>query len=623
MTSEQWHRIEELCQAALELSPADRREFLTRACNDDKELQLEIEGLIASYEGASSFLEQPQRSAALRVLAAHLKSELSAVHVTFTRGTKLGDYEVVTLLGSGGMGEVYRASDARLRRDVAIKVLPTTLSHDPDRLRRFEQEARAAAALNHPNILAVFQLGNYEGAPYLVSELLEGSTLREQLLRGPVAVRKAIDYSVQMARGLAAAHEKGIVHRDLKPENLFITKDGRVKILDFGLAKLKLSPDENSASTLGETEPGMVMGTVGYMSPEQVRGNAADHRTDIFALGAVLYEMLTGKRAFQKPTSAETMAAILNEESRAISQISPSTPVALQRIVHRCLEKNPEQRFQSTTDLAFALEALSDPGTVAGVSTAQRSFRSARTWIGAGILAAAVLVIIWWVQPIANPQVEDIRQLTHDSLPKKLFPSLLASDGSRIYFTEQRGGAFEVAQVSVAGGETVPLASGLANPTVLDIAPDSSALLVSYGTEDDTHLGILPLPGGQLRSITRGYTGAFFPDGKKLVYCSGTSMYVAQADGSNSREISGRGCDPVFNFSPSVSPDGNRIRFAVTPAPFSYWEMEADGTNPRPLSPQFVGMSGKWTPDGRYFVFEQPGRIWRNDLWLRFEKRPI
>ena len=270
-----------------------------------------------------------------------------------------------SLLGSGGMGEVYRARDSRLGRDVAIKVLPSSLSADSDRLRRFEQEARAAAALNHPNILAVYQMGTYEGAPYLVSELLEGETLREQIKRGRIAVRKAIDYGVQIARGLAAAHEKGIVHRDLKPENLFVTKDGRVKILDFGLAKLTQpqSSSGSSALTLTEgTEAGVVMGTVGYMSPEQVRGQSTDHRADIFAFGAILYEMLAGKRAFQKPTSPETMSAILNEDPPGISQVTTNIPPAMHRVVHRCLEKNPEQRFQSASDLAFALDALSDSG---------------------------------------------------------------------------------------------------------------------------------------------------------------------------------------------------------------------------------------------------------------------
>ena len=290
--------------------------------------------------------------------------------MTLAAGTKLDSYEVLGLLGAGGMGEVYRARDPVLKREVAIKLLPPFVSQDPDRLHRFEQEAQAAAALNHPNILAVHQFGVFEGVPYLVSELLEGGTLRQLLRRGPMPVRKAIDYGVQIAHGLSAAHEKGIVHRDLKPENLFVTKDGRIKILDFGLAKLmqhQPEPDGAAPTMTHQTDPGMVMGTVGYMSPEQVRGKTVDHRTDIFAFGAILYEMLTGKRAFQRSTSAETMTAILNDDPPGISQLVPTTPPGLQRVLHRCLEKNPEQRFHSASDLAFALEALSDSGSSAVV----------------------------------------------------------------------------------------------------------------------------------------------------------------------------------------------------------------------------------------------------------------
>src|SRR5262252_8265911 len=257
-----------------------------------------------------------------------------------TAGTILGQYEIRSPLGAGGMGEVYRAHDKRLDRDVAIKVLPEYLTSDTDRLRRFEQEARATAALNHPNILAVFEMDTHGSVSYLVEELLEGETLRERLRRGPIPLRKAIEYAVQIAHGLAAAHDRGIVHRDLKPENLFLTKDGRIKILDFGLARLGASTQSSGeeATVEQKTNPGVVLGTAGYMSPEQVRGKTVDHRTDIFAFGTILYEMVTGKQPFRKATSAETMTAILNDEPPSLSQISPSTPPGLQRVVHRCLE---------------------------------------------------------------------------------------------------------------------------------------------------------------------------------------------------------------------------------------------------------------------------------------------
>jgi len=322
--------------------------------------------------------------------------------MTLPSGTKLGPYEIKTPLGAGGMGEVYRARDARLARDVAIKVLPESVSNDAERLWRFEQEARAVAALNHPNVMSVHDIGAQDATHYIVTELLEGKTLRERLKSGALTSSRTAEYATQIAHGLAAAHEKGIVHRDLKPENLFVTKDGRIKILDFGLAKLTQAQagSAHSAPTIsGETEPGLVMGTVGYMSPEQVRGQTADHRADIFAFGAILYEMLTGKRAFQKPTSPETMNAILNEDP-GISQAVLNLPLALQRIVHRCLEKNPEQRFQSASDLAFALEALSDSGSSlsSGTRNATEMPPSAsvprmRRW-AIGIASASVLALL-------------------------------------------------------------------------------------------------------------------------------------------------------------------------------------------------------------------------------------
>jgi serine/threonine protein kinase len=386
--------------------------------------------------------------------------------MALTAGTRLDGYEVLGLIGAGGMGEVYRARDPVLRRDGAIKVLPAYVSNDPDRLRRFEKEAQAAAALNHPNILAVFQFGTFEGAPYLVSELLEGETLRDILFRGPMPGRKAVDTGVQLARGLAAAHEKGIVHRDLKPENLFVTTDGRLKILDFGLAKLTQPESAAELDHVGTTltrgtEPGKVMGTAGYMSPEQVRGLPADHRADIFAFGAVLYEMLVGKRAFAKSTGAETMAAILNEDPPAISPTGSAIPPGLLRVVHRCLEKNPGQRFQSASDLAFALDALSESGGTPAIVAEQAV--SHRKWIWASaaavITAIAMAIVVWWRLPPVAPVVLSVTQLTDDGQPKSgddQTGSVLVTDGSRVYFSEGEGGNSRIGQVSVTGEQRPP-----------------------------------------------------------------------------------------------------------------------------------------------------------------------
>src|SRR5215471_7678066 len=281
---------------------------------------------------------------------------------THSVGAKLGPYEILAPIGAGGMGEVYRAKDPRLGREVAIKVLPPSFAQDADRLKRFEQEARAAGILNHPNITAVHDIGSHDGAPYIVTELLEGETLRARLSTGAVPARKAIDYAIQIAKGLAAAHEKGIVHRDLKPENLFLTRDGRVKILDFGLAKLKpetVEAGQTDLQTVSGTQPGVVLGTMGYMSPEQVRGKPADARSDIFSLGTILYEMIAGRKAFRGDSAADTITAILSKEPPELSHTNKDVHPGLDRIVRHCLEKNPEERFESARDVAFDLEALS------------------------------------------------------------------------------------------------------------------------------------------------------------------------------------------------------------------------------------------------------------------------
>ena len=348
------------------------------------------------------------------------------------------------------MGEVYRAHDTR-DREVAIKVLPESLTSDPDRLRRFEQEARATAALNHPNILAVFQMATQGDISYLVEELLDGETLRDRLRRGPIPLRKAIDYAVQIAHGLAAAHEKGITHRDLKPENLFVTKDGRVKILDFGLAKVSQPRDvsEVDATVDQGTEPGMVMGTPGYMSPEQVRGRTADHRSDIFAFGTILYEMVTGKQTFRKPTSPETMAAILNEDPPSISQIAPTTPPGLERVVIRSVE--PGQRFQSAP-IGLALR----PCVIHGHRHGQCKLGEPASRRGIAIASAALVVLLvlgtlayLWMRPAPIPKVSNFVQLTHDGQPK----SLIGTEGSRLFLYLQSRDYHGMAEMSTSGGD--------------------------------------------------------------------------------------------------------------------------------------------------------------------------
>jgi TolB-like protein/Flp pilus assembly protein TadD len=331
--------------------------------------------------------------------------------MSLSAGTRLGSYEILSSLGAGGMGEVYRARDTKLKREVAVKVLPEALARDPDALARFEREALAVAALSHPNILSIFDFGNQDGTAYAVTELLEGETLRGKIDAGPVSPRQVVDWAQQIAKGLSAAHGKGVVHRDLKPENVVVTKDGHVKILDFGLAKRveETAPDKQTSAPTGSghTEPGTVMGTVGYMSPEQVKGLAVDHRSDIFSFGAILYELLSGKKAFKKDTNAETMAAIMRDEPPELSESGRSIPVTLDHIVKHCLEKDRDNRFQTAKDIAFALSEASGATTtvtsgVLAVAPAPRG--RSRVWIiAAAVVVFAAAGLVLWKRPKSGP----------------------------------------------------------------------------------------------------------------------------------------------------------------------------------------------------------------------------
>ncbi|HXW89490.1 MAG TPA: protein kinase [Terriglobales bacterium] len=364
--------------------------------------------------------------------------------MSLTNGTRLGPYEIQSPVGAGGMGEVYRARDTRLDRTVAIKLLPTAVSSDPDRLLRFQHEARILSTLNHPNVLAIFDVGEQAGAQYLVSEFLEGQSLREVLAAAPLPRRAVTAHALEVAKGLAAAHEKGVVHRDLKPDNIFITRDDRVKILDFGLAKQAPPPSLQGSQTMTvatPTTPGTVMGTVGYMSPEQVRGESVDHRSDIFSFGAVLYEMASGKRAFRSESSVETMNAILKEDVPEVTTSSGQVSPGLDRIIHRCLEKKPERRFQSASDLAFAIEALSSTTSVTSGSAIARAVdpqakRSWLLWVAAAVAGLALIAAAWVVgrHSAGKPQPKFTRLTYQQGYPSN---ARFAKDGQTIIYSAQ------------------------------------------------------------------------------------------------------------------------------------------------------------------------------------------
>jgi hypothetical protein len=528
--------------------------------------------------------------------------------MSFAAETQLGPYKIVALIGSGGMGEVYRARDTRLLRDVALKTLPASFINDPERLRRFEQEARAVAALNHPNIISVYDVGASDGVHYIVSELLEGETLRQRITATGMPPRKAIELAVQLANGLATAHEQGIIHRDLKPENIFITRSGRLKILDFGLAKLRKPESLNEtldATVAAETSAGQVLGTVGYMSPEQVKGDAADHRSDIFSFGSILYEMLNGQRAFKRNTGAETMTAILNEDPPEFSVKSGAIAPALERIVRHCMEKQPGQRFQSAHDIAFDLESLSGiSGTTATPAASGR-----KQWIRPAVAALALLVaglaLGAWLRPSPAEAHPKLHRITFRR--GTIWNARFTSDGNLIYGAAWDGRAEEL--FAAEHGSTESRSLGLQTTDVLAISA-SGELAISTsrhfvtGFESAGMLARAPVGGGAPRDILDGVEYAdWSPDGtalavvrrvggkKRLEYPIGRVLYETAGWVSH----------------PRVSPDGQLVAFIDHPVERddagAIATVDKDG-NEKTLTRQFVSAQGlAWPPGGNEVWF--------------------
>jgi Tol biopolymer transport system component len=500
-------------------------------------------------------------------------------------GARLGPYDILAPIGAGGMGEVYRARDSRLGRDVALKVLPSAFSANPERLHRFEQEARAAAALNHPNILAVFDLGQHEGAPFIVSELLEGDTLRDRLRTGALPARKAIEYAIQIAHGLAAAHERGIVHRDLKPENLFVTTDGRVKILDFGLAKLmeaeRAEGGASDAATRSNTDPGIVLGTIGYMAPEQLRSLPVDHRSDIFAFGVVLYEMLSGQRAFQRDTTIDTMTAILKDDPPDLPVADRNIPPALVRIVDRCLEKASAARFQSTGDLAFALEALSShTGPVPA-------------------LAAA----------IPEPRPVKTRDRLAWTLVTVLAIGLVAALGvGAVMYFRRPAEVAETTRFVVLPPEGWSLAAqlqGAVSAGPLAVSPDGRQVaFVARNTSGGTLIWVRSLDTVAAKGLvgTEGGTSPFWsPDSRTLGFFAGGKLKKIEIAGGPPITL----CDAVPGISGAWSPEGVIV---FSPAGGTFLQkVSASGGVPTAATVIQGEETGHarpaFLPDGRHFVY--------------------
>src|SRR5262245_17282205 len=548
--------------------------------------------------------------------------------MAITAGTRLGGFEVLGPLGAGGMGEVYRARDTRLGREVALKVLPESLALDRDRLARFEQEARAASALNHPNIVTIYEIGRDGDTTFVAMELIDGRTLRESVISGAMPVRKALGVAAQISEGLAKAHAAGIVHRDLKPENVMVSKDGFVKILDFGLAKL-IEADSSGVSALPtiaqpETRPGTVMGTVGYMSPEQASGEPMDYRSDQFSLGSMLYEMLTGKKAFQRKTAAETMSAIIRDEPEAAGKLRPDLPLPVRWILERCMAKDPEDRYAATRDLSRDLSGLRDhiseaSSGVEGIVASPARRTSRRRWIAAALVLAAAAGIAGWLAARSfsskAPAAPSFKRLTFQRVI--LGNARFAPDGQTIVYGANDPGSLGIRPTTLYLTRLdSPESKRFEFPGDILSISKSAELAIYKSTRAHGTLQVVPITGGKPRSLVENVTWAgadWEPSGKQLAV-------IREIEGARRLEF------PIGTVlaqgtlgSPRFSPDGREI---------VYWESSPDDSRLHVVDvrskrnttltsgwPEIAGGMPCWTSDGRevWFTANKPGEM--DSLW--------